>query len=317
VDWSNERYVRLYTRDTSDWLLLSWEARSLWMHLLRKFDRSGVIDLGRHGLRGIAATVGMPIDVVERALPELVTDGCLVRTDSQLAAPNYLEAQEAIASGAQRTREYRERKRSERLLTALHPSNESSPEVTRGDAEKRAVTSGDSMPCRAVPDHAVPGERSASPPFRPSRERSASPPLPLGWGALSHSKRRVLQKHLQIATRLWDLQETLRHHARPSARGLDPTAERLAAVAERLEAGATEQECELVLRQYAAEAKQSDSRWFNGETNWRASNFTRALGQVGGSNGHAAKSGEQRASDMLDAIARERDKRDAIASGGT
>jgi hypothetical protein len=91
---------------------------------------------------------------------------------------------------------------------------------------------------------------------------------------------------------------------------MKPTPERLAVVAERLEAGASEEECVLVLRHYAAEAKRSDGRWFNGETNWRASNFTRALGQAGagrganGTNGTAGKSGEQRASDMLDALAK-------------
>jgi hypothetical protein len=330
VDWSNERYVRLYTRDTPDWLLLSWEARSLWMHLLRKFDRSGVIDLGRHGLRGLAATVLMPQEVVERALPELVEDGCLVHNDQHLVAPNYLPANEASSSDAQRAREYRERQRVQRRGRALRhqadpggngdrafppspsggiPVTTRDGTITTRDGTVTTVTTrhddrhGPSLravPCRTVPDHAV----RESGPLRG--------PQPPGWSSLPKTKQRVLGRHLPSATRLWDLQEDLRREALPSSRGLEATAERLAAVAERLEAGATEQECELVLRQYAAEAKQSDGKWFNGETNWRARNFTRALGQVGGSNGSngsnglAAKSGEQRASDMLDAIARGR-----------
>jgi len=140
--------------------------------------------------------------------------------------------------------------------------------------------------------------------------RPAARPLS-GWNALSKTKQKVLRKYLSRAEHLWGLQEQLRREARPGARGLEPTAERLAAVAERLDAGATEQECELVLRQYADEAKRSDGRWFNGETNWKASNFTRTLGQVGsggagGANGagKGGKSGEQRASDMLDALAK-------------
>jgi hypothetical protein len=55
--------------------------------------------------------------------------------------------------------------------------------------------------------------------------------------------------------------------------------EALVRVAERLEAGASEEECEHVLRVYAAEAKKSNGQWFNGQTNWRAENFARALGQ--------------------------------------
>ena len=53
MDWSNERYVRVYTRDTTTWKILSWEARALLQFLIRKVDRSGVVDTGRHGARGL------------------------------------------------------------------------------------------------------------------------------------------------------------------------------------------------------------------------------------------------------------------------
>ena len=32
--WEDERYVRVYTRDTPEWCLLSWEARALFLLLL-------------------------------------------------------------------------------------------------------------------------------------------------------------------------------------------------------------------------------------------------------------------------------------------
>lgn len=173
MDWSNERYVRLYTRDTPDWMLLSWEARSLWMHLLRKLDRSGVLELGRHSLRGLAAAVGMPIDVVARALPELIEDGCLQQNGNRLVAPNYLDANETAQSDAQRAREYRERRRVERRDQSIVVTNGDAPAterdvtVTANHAASRGVTARHSVPCRAVPIHADPKEASEAPPRRP------------------------------------------------------------------------------------------------------------------------------------------------------
>lgn len=150
MDWSNERYVRLYTRDTPDWVLLSWEARSLWVLILRKLDRSGVMDMGRHGMRALSASVGMPLDVVERALPELLDDGCLLQNGSKLVAPNFLEAQESVASDAQRKRESRARIR-ERAISSVTERDVRSRDGTESHARSRAVTRGHSVPSLAVP----------------------------------------------------------------------------------------------------------------------------------------------------------------------
>lgn len=109
MDWANERYVRLYTRDTDDWDCLSWEAQSLWCLLLRKLDRAGVFET-RRGARGVAGKVRMPVEVVERALAELLADGCLVEYPGGYVAPNFIEAQEASQSEKQRTRESRARR---------------------------------------------------------------------------------------------------------------------------------------------------------------------------------------------------------------
>ncbi len=43
MDWSNEHYVRVYTRDTRDLLAITWQARALWWEMLRKADQSGVV----------------------------------------------------------------------------------------------------------------------------------------------------------------------------------------------------------------------------------------------------------------------------------
>ncbi len=109
--FEDERYVRIYTRDTITWLALTWQARALLMFILRKADRAGVIELGRGGERGLAALVGMPLEVVNKALPELVSDGCVEQVGTNIVIPKFIEAQEATKSPAQRQHESRVNRR--------------------------------------------------------------------------------------------------------------------------------------------------------------------------------------------------------------
>ena len=131
MDWSNEIYVKVYVRDTDDDLALSWEARALWDRLMKKFDRSGLLATKR-GSRGVTAASLMPLEVVERALPELLADGRLVEVEGGYFAPNFLAAQEAIKSDKLRQREARERRRA-----GVQPRNAS---VTPRDATVTDVT---------------------------------------------------------------------------------------------------------------------------------------------------------------------------------
>ena len=110
MDWTNERYVRLYTRDTDDWLVLSWQAKALFPLILRKVDRSGYLATKR-GAIGVAAQTGLPLDLVEVGLPDLIRDGSVTECDEGYLMPNYIEAQEAPQSDAQRARDMRERRR--------------------------------------------------------------------------------------------------------------------------------------------------------------------------------------------------------------
>jgi hypothetical protein len=189
MDWSNERYVRLYTRDTTNWTVLSWQARSLWCLLMRKLDRAGVLEMGRHGPRGLAVVVGMPLDVVQPALQELLEDGCIVLCGTALVAPNFMDAQDAPQSDAQRKRESRARYRDlalhGRSVAAVcktspdgHESghrrdetrpggHESRPDVTSGHVESQAVTL----------DRTVPYQTGLCAP-KPAAKRR---PLPPDW----------------------------------------------------------------------------------------------------------------------------------------
>lgn len=114
MDWPNEVYVRVYTRETDDDLALSWQARALWDAMMKRFDRSGIIATKR-GARGLSALVRIPPNVVEDALPELLTDGRVVEVEGGYLAPNFTAAQEAVKSDKLRQKESRERRRSEKL----------------------------------------------------------------------------------------------------------------------------------------------------------------------------------------------------------
>jgi len=139
MDWCNELYVRLYKRETTDDMLLSWEARALWHEMLKKFDRSGIIR-SRRGAPGLAALVKIPLEVVERALTDLLEDGRVAVTEGEPGwiAPNFMAAQEAIKAGALRQKEYRDRHRKQAT------GNESSRIVTGSDGALRGVTKSDS-----------------------------------------------------------------------------------------------------------------------------------------------------------------------------
>jgi hypothetical protein len=109
--WEDERYVRIYTRDTPDWLAMQWQGRVVFYELARKVDRAGFVQLGKSGVRGLAGLLHMPVDVVEVGVEELLTDGCVVRVDGGLLIRNFIEAQETRQSDAARKRAQRERDR--------------------------------------------------------------------------------------------------------------------------------------------------------------------------------------------------------------
>lgn len=168
MNWSDERYVRLYTRDTADWMALSFDAQALLSLLLRKADRSGAIACGKHGKRAAAIVIGHAREWsrLEPALEELLEDGVIEFDGESLFFPNFVEAQEAKASDRKRQRDSRER----RGVTNGH--SRSRP-VTNDDKGSRSVTQRDDgsqnvtechdgshgvTPSLAVPSLAVPSE---------------------------------------------------------------------------------------------------------------------------------------------------------------
>lgn len=111
MNWPDERYVRLYTRDTVTWKSWHWETRSVFMALLRKVDRAGVLECGGHGIEGIAMVIEIPADVVDRAVTELRKSGTVIMESDRLVMPKFVDAQESRSSGKLRQSERRERAR--------------------------------------------------------------------------------------------------------------------------------------------------------------------------------------------------------------
>jgi hypothetical protein len=138
MDWANELWVKVYTRETDDDLALSWEARAIWDRMMTKFDRSGIIHTKR-GPRGLAALVRIPPNVVEERLPELLADGRVVEVENGYLAPNYVAAQDARKSDRLRQKEARDRARAKKL----HLVTESDETVTKSDASESPVTKSD------------------------------------------------------------------------------------------------------------------------------------------------------------------------------
>lgn len=210
MDWSNERYVRVYTRDTPEWALLSWEARGFFCLLLRAVDRAGVLSMGKSGHKALAALLRVPLEVVDRAMPELLEDGCIQVHGETVVIPNYIDAQEATQSDKQRQQECRAKRRDLAMResvtlrdTQSRGATEPSRGVTLQSDLSQPVTSGHSVPCRAVPsvpdlagasrsapgqapprpeDHVLPAPTSgrederASPAHQPKRPRKKPEP---------------------------------------------------------------------------------------------------------------------------------------------
>lgn len=152
--FEDERYVRLYTRDTTTWLMLPWQSKAILPQILRKVDRAGIIDLGADGLEALAVHIQFPLEIVEAGMPPLLKREVLVlRSDGMLVWPRYIEAQEAVLSDRARQKAARERARdlaraAERGVTlrddTVTPRDSTvtlrDETVTRGHAASRAVT---------------------------------------------------------------------------------------------------------------------------------------------------------------------------------
>lgn len=134
MNWSDERYVRIYTRDTADLIAVGWEGRLVLYELIRKVDRSGVLDTGGD-LDVMPDMLRIPAEVFRAGLERLRARGCIRITSSAIVVPNYQHAQEAVQSDRLRQRESRAKRRDSAM----------SQDVTDGHAVSQAVTKRDAV----------------------------------------------------------------------------------------------------------------------------------------------------------------------------
>ena len=132
MNWQDEQFVKVYTRDTGEWTLLSWDAQALLLQILRKVDRSGVLQLGKHGTRVLPAALGHreQADRIAAALQELQVDGCVILRPDCLVVPNFIAAQTSRQSDKARQQSARDRRRAESMGASLPAESETSQNVT-------------------------------------------------------------------------------------------------------------------------------------------------------------------------------------------
>ncbi len=127
MDWSEERYVRVYTRDTADLLAFGFEGRAVWWELIRKLDRAGVLEHGGE-IEVVADLLRIPLEFFQVGIARIAKRGCVKLTETAIVVPNFIEAQEALQSDRTRQRE----SRGKRLAAAL--ASGASPEEARAAA---------------------------------------------------------------------------------------------------------------------------------------------------------------------------------------
>ena len=143
--------------------------------LLRKVDRSGVLDTGRTDkAKALALTLMMPLEVVSVGLEELLASGTAEVSDGSIVLPNFLAAQEAVISDRQRQKDLRERRLAETRANERN-NDDSCHAVSRGVTDGHAVSRGVTP---AVPSRAVPSVPSV-PSQDEKKGETPSVPLPL------------------------------------------------------------------------------------------------------------------------------------------
>jgi len=134
VNWAEEKFVKVFTRDTPTWRSWPWQARALAPLLMRVLEHDGSLSVGRLDLtRAVALTVCLPEDVVAPGLAGMLEDGTLELRADRLWWPKFEEAQESRKSDALNSRNYRARQRRDSF----------DPRQTPSDAVRRRQTPSD------------------------------------------------------------------------------------------------------------------------------------------------------------------------------
>lgn len=139
MNFEDEHYVRVYTKDSKTWMRWGWEGQTVFMHLMRRLDKAGVLDDIEDPVPDVALITGLPEEVVAKGLPRLLDSGTLQHANRLLVAPRYIEGQTSKRSDAVRAKESRERRRQTAMLSQIVTDrHESEQPVTSRNASERS-----------------------------------------------------------------------------------------------------------------------------------------------------------------------------------
>jgi hypothetical protein len=172
VNWSEEKYVKLFVRDTPTWRAWPWQARATAPLLMRVLESEGSLSVGRlDPTRAVALTVNLPDEVVAPGLAAMLEDGTLEFRDGRLWWPKFEEAQESRKSDALNSRDYRARQRTKRNAQVAEVST--TTRQTTSDAVRQRQTP--SASSTAQHSTAQPERTAGRAPKRPRPEKPADP----------------------------------------------------------------------------------------------------------------------------------------------
>ncbi len=155
MNWADEHYVKLFTRDTVTWRSWPWQARALFPLLMRAVDGAGMLSVGTRELgRSVALMVDLPADVVTPGIEALLADGTVeLSSAGVMIITKFLEAQESRKTNAQSKREQREGEKSRARLAEVR---ESSTQHRQTAADGGRSGHPPALPCPALPRKDVP-----------------------------------------------------------------------------------------------------------------------------------------------------------------
>ena len=276
-------------RDDTDWLMLPYGARGLYLQLWRKLDNDGRLNLGKHGLRGVCGHVGTLADwpVIEPDLKALLDAGELTFDDAtgHLFVPRFVAAQGAYVMSPEATKKRGQRARSQGQQGDMSPDRQDTSGTCRTELELEENKKRTEEEEAKASSSAV---GLAPPPPTPT---PTAPSLPgLDPGTLKKPSKAPRSKsatasnpELQtLAVALLGELSAAIQSVRPSARELRPIPGNLEHIAERLADGATADEVRHVIAVYAAESRHNEKslQYFNPVSPFRRDNFARALART-------------------------------------
>ncbi len=146
MNFDDERFVKIYPRNTTNWKLLGWEGRCVLMMLFREVDRAGCLDI-EGGIEGLALLLDLPPDMTERGFSACVKRGTVVQNGNLAIIPNFTRAQDARQTDRVRQAESRARRREvamsqnvTNVARTVTERDEMSHDVTDSHTESHDVT---------------------------------------------------------------------------------------------------------------------------------------------------------------------------------